>query len=175
MEKYVWLFPILFIIHDMEEIIGFSTWLDKNKNMIMKRFPAIYKKIDKSYKHHSTEGMAVAVLEELLLCILFCLISLWCSFYYLWLGGFIAFTLHLFIHIIQSIVIRKYIPALATSVLLLPVSIHLIVRFIGLMSADAFSIILYSLIGAIIIVINLKFAHHLMNKFTVKIEIKKET
>ncbi|HHS9349233.1 HXXEE domain-containing protein [Clostridioides difficile] len=29
MEKYIWLFPLLFIFHDMEEIIGFGIWLKK--------------------------------------------------------------------------------------------------------------------------------------------------
>lgn len=173
MEKYVWLFPILFIIHDMEEIIGFGLWFDKNKKLIMKLFPKVYKTIEKSYKHYSTEGMAVAVLEELILCILFCLISLWNNFYYLWLGGFIAFIFHLIVHIIQSVAIQKYIPAVATSILLLPISIYIAMKSIVLMSADAFSVIIFSLIGMIIILINLKFAHFLMNKFTVKTKLER--
>ncbi len=31
MAAYVWLFPILFIFHDMEEIIGLIPWYQKNK------------------------------------------------------------------------------------------------------------------------------------------------
>ncbi|MBR3281713.1 MAG: HXXEE domain-containing protein, partial [Ruminococcus sp.] len=34
MDKYVWLFPVIFIIHDMEEIIGIGIWLRKNKELI---------------------------------------------------------------------------------------------------------------------------------------------
>ncbi|GEM_PF-1065359 len=29
MNECVWLFPIIFIFHDMEEIIGFRIWLTK--------------------------------------------------------------------------------------------------------------------------------------------------
>lgn len=37
MEKYVWLFPLLFIFHDMEEIIGFGIWYKRNKAMLDER------------------------------------------------------------------------------------------------------------------------------------------
>ena len=90
---------------------------------------------------NSAEGMAVAVFEELLLCVLFCLISLWSDFYYLWLGGLIAFTFHLIVHIIQSVVIHKYIPAVTTSILLLPISIYLAVHSIRLMSANVYLVV----------------------------------
>lgn len=30
MESVFWLFPIVFMIHEMEEIIGFRLWFEKN-------------------------------------------------------------------------------------------------------------------------------------------------
>ncbi len=50
MEKYVWLFPIIFIVHDMEEIIGFGIWLKKNKALLDEKYPSI----SKTYKDFST-------------------------------------------------------------------------------------------------------------------------
>lgn len=34
MKEYIWLFPIIFIFHDMEEIIGAKVWLNKHSALI---------------------------------------------------------------------------------------------------------------------------------------------
>lgn len=162
MEKYVWLFPLLFIFHDMEEIIGFGIWYKRNKAMLDERFLAI----SKSYADYSTEGMAAAVYEELILCIAFCLMAIVTGRYALWLGGFIAYAVHLVMHIGQSIVIRSYIPALVTSTIALPVSIWIIKECIGLLGYSAGTVVLYSVIGIAVVGLNLKLAHLLLSWFT---------
>lgn len=63
MYEMIWMLPILFIVHDMEEIIGFGVWLKKNGAFLDKKYP----KISNKYKPYSTEGMAAAVMEEMLL------------------------------------------------------------------------------------------------------------
>ncbi|HDX7158636.1 TPA: HXXEE domain-containing protein [Clostridioides difficile] len=165
MEKYIWLFPLLFIFHDMEEIIGFGIWLKKNKSMLDKKYPFI----SKVYENYSTEGMAFAVFEEFILCIIFCILTVITEnqyVYLLWLGSFIAYTLHLVIHIGQSIIIRKYIPSLITSIICLPISIWCISRSIYIVDCEMSTTILYSIIGIIIVALNLKFAQSLIGKFT---------
>ena len=59
MREYLLLLPIIFIFHDMEEIIGFG-WFFRNNPEIFKRFPIIAK----AYKDFTTAGMALAVYEE---------------------------------------------------------------------------------------------------------------
>lgn len=59
MREYLLLLPIIFIFHDMEEIIGFG-WFFRNNPEIFKRFPVI----TKAYKDYTTAGMALAVYEE---------------------------------------------------------------------------------------------------------------
>ncbi|HBE9729719.1 TPA: HXXEE domain-containing protein [Clostridioides difficile] len=165
MEKYIWLFPLLFIFHDMEEIIGFGIWLKKNKSMLDKKYPFI----SKVYENYSTEGMAFAVFEEFILCIIFCILTVITEnqyVYLLWLGSFIAYTLHLIIHIGQSIIIRKYIPSLITSIICLPISIWCISKSIYIVDCEMSTTILYSIIGIIIVALNLKFAQSLIGKFT---------
>lgn len=162
MEKYVWLFPLLFIFHDMEEIIGFGIWYKRNKAILDERFPAI----SKSYADYSTEGMAAAVYEELILCIAFCLMAIVTGKYALWLGGFIAYAVHLVMHIGQSIVIRSYISALVTSTIALPVSIWIIKECIGLLGYSAGTVVFYSVIGIAVVGLNLKLAHLLLPRFT---------
>jgi hypothetical protein len=171
MDKYIWLFPVLFIFHDMEEIIGFGIWIKKNKEMLEKKFP----RISKIYNNFSTEGMSVAVFEELLLCIFICIISILTNWYALWLGTFIAYAVHLFLHLGQSIVIRKYIPALATSIIALPISIWLISDCIKVLDYSFSFIVMYSIIGIVVVVLNLKFAHMLMHKFSEWISSQKDS
>ncbi len=162
MDQYIWLFPVLFIFHDMEEIIGLRTWILKNNSMLIYKFP----KISKIFEHYSTEGMAFAVFEEFLLCILICVTAIAFGSYGLWLGCFIAYTIHLIVHLLQAIIIKKYFPALATSVIALPVSVWLIYASNGILDYSKGFMIMYTLIGLGLIGINLKFAHGIMHKFT---------
>lgn len=164
MNELVWIFPILFLFHDMEEIIGFGLWLTNNRTFLEHKYP----KISHAYQPYSTEGMATAVIEELVLCLIICIISRFTGFYGLWLGGLIAYAVHLVIHIGQSVVIRKYIPALITSIICLPVSIWTIGSSIKLLSYSAGNVVVYSLIGIVLIGGNLKIAHWIIHIFTKK-------
>lgn len=163
MELYVLIFPILFIFHDMEEIIGFIPWYQKNKYILDSKYP----KISNIYKDSSTEGFAFAVFEELIFCIIVCIISIFTKWYGLWLGGIIGCTLHFIIHIIQALVIKKYIPALITSIISLPVACIVIYQSLMILNYSGFFILIYTLTGVACIILNLKFAHILMKKFTI--------
>lgn len=166
MEKYVWLFPLIFIFHDMEEIIGFKAWLKKNKSFLDSKYP----NISKTYQNFSTEGFAFAVFEELILCIIFCILAVTLNsnyIWYLWLGEFIACTLHFIIHIGQAIMMKRYIPAIITSIICLPLSILIIIKCLALCTDQVGIIITFIVIGIIIVALNLKFAQSLIGKFTI--------
>lgn len=162
MKDYILLLPILFIFHDMEEIIGFGCFFRNNKQLF-ERYP----KITAAYKDFSTEGFALAVYEEF---IPFFGISLLTFFfpckvlYALWLGLMIALTAHFLVHIGQSIYIRKYIPSLITSLICLPPSVIIIVKTINIISFDLLTIVLIP-VAIIGMIVNLKFAHSLMHKY----------
>lgn len=160
MELYVWLFPVLFIFHDMEEIVGFIPWHHKNYRMLEQKYP----RISKTYKNTSTEGFAFAVYEELIFCIIICIISLLKNQYGIWLGVLVACTLHFNIHIIQAIIIKRYIPALITSIIGVPVGLFLICRSMEILNYRIYFVVLYSAIGIICLLINLRFTHILMKK-----------
>ncbi|MGN0395715.1 MAG: HXXEE domain-containing protein [Coprococcus sp.] len=164
MHELIWMFPILFIVHDMEEIMGFGLWLAKNRVFLDDKYP----KISNKYKPYSTEGMAAAVMEEMVVCLGICIVSRFTECYGLWLGAFVAYTIHLVVHIGQSIVIRKYIPAVITSIICLPISIWFIASSIAWLSYSAGSVIVYSLIGIVAIAGNLKAAHWIIHIFTKK-------
>ena len=98
MKEYVWLFPIIFMFHDMEEIIGFKFFLRQNTAELQQRFPFILRR----YKDFSTEGFALAVYEELILCIAISTLAYFIDrnfLWYIWLGAFLGCDLHFFIHL----------------------------------------------------------------------------
>jgi hypothetical protein len=42
-EIIIWLFPIIFMIHEFEEIIFMRWWLGKNKESILTKYPKLGK------------------------------------------------------------------------------------------------------------------------------------
>ena len=162
MREYLLLLPILFVIHDMEEIIGFG-WFFRNNPDIFERFP----KITKAYKEFTTAGMALAVYEEF---IPFFGISLLAYYfendvlYTLWFGLLISLMAHFIVHIGQSIYIKKYIPSLITSVVCLPISVIILINSSKYIVFGLSTVLLIA--GSILLMIaNLRFAHWLMHKF----------
>lgn len=167
MQEIIWMLPILFIVHDMEEIIGLGSWLKKNKELLDKKYP----KISSTYNKYTTEGMAAAVTEELIICLLICIITRITGFYGLWLGIFVAYAIHLVIHVLESLILKKYIPAVITSIICIPLSVLIIIFSIKNLSYSAIYVIIYSLTGIVFVAINLKLSHLIMNAFK-KIEEK---
>ena len=162
MREYVLLLPIIFIFHDMEEIIGFG-WFFRNNPGIFDRFPMI----TKAYKDYTTAGMALAVYEEF---IPFFGISLMAYYiandvlYTLWFGLMISLTAHFIVHVGQSIYVKKYIPSLITSIICLPVSVIILIKSSQYMVFSLSTILL--IVGSILFMVaNLRFAHLLMHRF----------
>ena len=59
MKEFILLLPIIFIFHDMEEVVGFGYFFKKNPDLY-DRFPRVMK----AYRNFKTEGFAAAVYEE---------------------------------------------------------------------------------------------------------------
>lgn len=110
-----------------------------------------------SYKKISTAAFAFGVAEEYILILIICIISFLSNRYYLWIGCFIAFVLHMVIHIFQAIFIKKYIPALLTSLICIPISIAILVNIWN--NFSLLKIILYSVLSCIIMIGNLALIH----------------
>ena len=171
MTEYVWLFPIIFIFHDMEEIIGIGLWLKKNKDLLQQRYPWVLA----LYKDFSTEGFALAVFEELVLCILLSLMmkvtgNLVVS--YIWLGAFIGCAIHFVIHMAQAIIMKMYIPTVITSIICLPISVWIIYQCLITISGSLIVPAICMVIGMAAVAINLTFAQTLIGWFTRKHGIK---
>ncbi len=170
MKEYVWLFPVIFMFHDMEEIIGFKFFLKHNGTELQKRFPFILHR----YKDFSTEGFALAVYEELILCILISALAFFLDrnfLWYIWLGAFIGCDIHFFIHLIQVGIYRRYIPACITSLICLPVNTLIICRCLLYIADPALFAILFMCLSTILVFVNIFIAQKLMGWFTRKLGI----
>ena len=165
MEKLIWIFPILFIFHDMEEVIWLPGFIKKNREDIIKRYPIAEKLLSVYKKGMTTEAFALAVYEELIVLMAICaLVELTKAELAmgLWYGALIGFTAHLVIHIFQSIAVKRYNPSLITSILTLLPSIMLLIHTKWDMSLSA---IIGTIAGIAGVVANLKLAHMLMNRY----------
>ena len=152
--------PLIFIFHDMEEVVGMKTFLRDNGQLIISKIPRAKSFIERS----TTEGFALAVYEELVVFIALSVAALAveCTdiFLNLWLGVYIGVAFHFVVHIGQVIVIKKYIPALITSILCLPVSCYLIA-----LSVEAFAerlSVVWIVAGGVLAAANVVAAHRLM-------------
>lgn len=159
MREYLLLLPIIFIFHDMEEIVGIEWFYSKNR-WLFERYP----KILKSYKGVTHMGFSAAVYEEF---IPFFGVSLF-AYYFpgqvvfaLWYGIFLALTGHFLIHIGQVIAIRKYAPCIITSLICLPVSIVILVKSASFIEWNAFAVAIV-ISGILLMLANFKAAHMVM-------------
>ena len=155
---------MLFIFHDFEEIIFMQVWISKNRKYLCERFPKLSKKLLPHFDNITTSSFAFGVAEEFILISIITVISYLMNWYSLWLGLFIAFTLHLVVHCFQTLLIRKYVPAIVTSIICLPVCMYIIKNTFQLFTLHI--VVFYSILGLIIIVVNLVIVHRLMDKFS---------
>ena len=160
MREYLLLLPIIFIFHDMEEIVGIERFYSKNR-WLFERYP----KILRSYKGLTHMGFSAAVYEEF---IPFFGVSL-LAYYFpgqvvfaLWYGIFVALAGHFLIHIGQALAIRKYIPCVITSLICLPVSIVILVKSASFIEWNAFAVAIV-ISGIFLMLANFKAAHAVMH------------
>ncbi len=163
MNYIIWLFPILFLIHELEEILGLEKWYAKSKSKLNK-YPKIAKRVSKVFSYFTTKGMLFAIFEQLVLCLLVCFIAIKYDFYILWLGAFIGYTIHLIIHFFQSIFLKTYIPSFITSIVEIPICFYIIYTVFNHYEFSFFDVFCYSIIAVIVIALNLYFVHGIMKR-----------
>ncbi|MEK8197917.1 MULTISPECIES: HXXEE domain-containing protein [unclassified Lysinibacillus] len=131
-QTLIWLFPIIFIIHDFEEIIMIEKWLHHNRHKLYERLPP--KIADKVVKQFSmtTAQFAVAVLFIFLFVSLSTILAnqyfingVALTFYF-FTSVTLVFFIHAFTHIGQSIFFRSITPgAITSAIIIIPYSIIL--------------------------------------------------
>lgn len=118
----IWLFPIIFGIHDFEEIILIEKWVSKNKKDLMKILPIRASSFfEKNFAQKTNQFSLVVFVEFLLISLSTILVFLNGfngGYKWLYLGLYSVFFLHSFTHIGQTILFKRYTPGVITSILL---------------------------------------------------------
>ena len=164
MEKYgliIWLLPIVFMIHDFEEIIFFKPWINRNKDYLSKKFPNISKRFLPRMENLSTSAFTLAVAEEFLLLSLITVGSVLFDNYLLWLAAFMGFFVHLLVHLVQWIILKRYIHAIYTTFLALTYCVYALYEIISKNVFQVSEIVFWTIIGFGLVGVNLLFAHKL--------------
>jgi hypothetical protein len=171
MGKYstiVWLLPIVFMIHDFEEIIFIKSWINKNKDDLSEKFPKISKRFLLRLDNFSTSAFALAVATIFVSLSLITLGSVLFDNYVLWLAAFMGFFMHLFVHLGQWIILKRYIPAIWTTFLALTYCVYTLHEIISSNIFQISEIILWTIVGLGLLGINFILAHKLSEMFDKK-------
>ena len=159
----VWMLPILFILHDFEEMIIMPLWKIRHHQKL-----ATFRK---PFFGSVTQGsaFAVGVLEEFVI-LLF--ISGFCQLTHnnlLYLSFVIAYTAHFIIHYIMCLQFRGYVPGVVTVTLELPI-VLIIISHYWPYDVSWLSVVVYLLLAMIIAFTNLKNMHLIMPKIQTHLE-----
>ncbi|MEM5775520.1 MAG: HXXEE domain-containing protein, partial [Anaerolineaceae bacterium] len=121
---YVWLLPVIFMIHELEEIFLAEAWYIRSKEKIHalwpKRIPFGMNRVE----HYPSAAIGFGIFIEYLEFILICVLCVVFNNYLAWFGLFISFLFHMFTpHLADVIKLKAYEPGIISSAVLLIPSI----------------------------------------------------
>ena len=128
--------PLVFMLHDFEELIGVEPWLRANRAALLQRFPRLAPPL---LAHMQRMAGAPFTCGVCLLFVLLTLLSFYAALsgdYRLWYGVLAVFTAHLLVHLLQWALWRRYIPCIITSLLALPYGIWALAQDFPLSAAE---------------------------------------
>lgn len=160
MHFIVWMLPIIFMLHDFEEIIMVEVWgkrYQKEINSTWTKKQPFGLNYIQNY-HTSTFSIGVEVLFLLFSSISF--LSVIFQNYFLWYGAFLGITLHLiFIHMLVCIKFKHYVPGVMTAFVFLMPSIWFLHKAQEILHYSIGTIFLAGLLGTILTLTLLPILH----------------
>jgi len=112
------IFLIIFMLHNLEEIIMVERWIKKTYPRIKNKVPLFVQEEFKNFKDITAAQFAVAVFGVSIFASVLLLISVTTEQYFLFLGLSLVFAINIFSHPLQSLLLWCYTPGLITSLLL---------------------------------------------------------
>lgn len=131
----IWLFLVVFMLHDLEEIIVVENWLTRHRKQLIRKLPVALEKHFKPLLFMTTAQFAVAVTGIFIILSAAVLLTAatWSKGTYLpfFLVCLHVMFLHVFTHIGQTILLRSYTPGVVTAVaLILPYGLYTYTRLL---------------------------------------------
>lgn len=156
------LLPLIFMIHDFEEIIMALPWFHRNYDVLThRRF--IPRTVVSHYEKIEPAGFTFVVAQEFILISALTISCIMMKWYDVWVAMLICFQLHLIVHIAQAALLRCYTPALVTSIICSGYTIYM---FSGhLPSFQWINVMIWSLVIASFLVLDLWLAFKFSLRF----------
>ncbi|MFD1775040.1 HXXEE domain-containing protein [Paenibacillus rhizophilus] len=133
----LWLFPVLFMFHDFEEILTVEKWAENNRDKVLAAMPPFARKALLPSLHCGTRQFAQDVLYVYSVIVASTLLAVLFSVYLPFLAALSLFFLHSFTHAFQALYLKRYTPGVWTAILIaLPYSAYAFYRFLDGGAAD---------------------------------------
>lgn len=151
--QFYFLFPALFMLHELEEII----WMPSFVKKLSAQFPDI-----RFLSYYTPLTFNAIVLEQLLLLMITLYLSYQFNNYTIYTTIVIAYIYHVVGHLIQTFVIRKYVPGLLTGIFTSLFSLFCLKNNVPI------NLYWYSFITLSLILVNLIVSFMVLNKISHK-------
>ena len=149
--QFYFLFPALFMLHELEEII----WMPAFVKKLSIQFPD-----NRFLAYYTPFAFNFIVFEQFLILLLSLFLSYQFNNYTIYITIVIAYIYHVFGHLIQTVVIRKYVPGLLTGILTSLFSLYYLNPNISI------ELFRYSLLTLLVIILNLVLSFVVLNKMS---------
>lgn len=116
----VWSLPLLFVIHDAEEVLFLPSWLRRNRGLLVRRVPSAMRRVVLAFPDLPRRVFAAMAGEELALLLLVSALASGADLIHPWLALYLAFGVHLLLHVGQCLVVGCWLPVVASSLFCLP-------------------------------------------------------
>ena len=151
--QFYFLFPSLFMLHELEEIV----WMPSFVKKISIQYPN-----NRILTYYTPFAFNAIVLEHFLILLLSLFLSYQFSNYTIYATIVIAYIYHVLGHLVQTIVIQKYVPGLLTGILTSGFTLC------NLKNEFPIKLYGYSLFTLLVIILNLVVSFMILNKISHK-------
>jgi len=159
----VWMLPVIFMLHDFEEIFMVEVWDKRFHDRIMAVFPKRRPfGLGITYMWQ-TPTLSIAVAIEFVLFSLISYLSVAYQNYFLWFSVYLGLLLHMvIIHILASVWFKGYVPGLVTSAILLVPGLVYLLKAQAILKFDTLTLLLAGGTGLVLLAIILPMLHKFM-------------
>ena len=151
--QFYFVFPSLFMLHELEEIV----WMPSFVKKISIQYPN-----NRILSYYTPFAFNAIVLEQFLFLLLSLFLSYQFSNYTIYATIVIAYIYHVLGHLVQTIVIQKYVPGLLTGILTSGFTLC------NLKNEFPIKLYGYSLFTLLVIILNLVVSFMILNKISHK-------
>ncbi|SEN86930.1 Protein of unknown function with HXXEE motif-containing protein [Paenibacillus sophorae] len=128
----LWLFPVLFMFHDFEEILTVEAWAVKHRDKVLPAMPPFARKALSASFNCDTRQFAQDVLYVFTVIVASTVLAVFFSFYLPFLAALSLFFIHSFTHAFQALYLKMYTPGVWSAVLIaLPYSAYTFYRYLA--------------------------------------------